>query len=83
MIIGFCQNLKKVFEGWRDFHMWLRNMREAFRLKYGVIKQVHTVQSNRRVLTNCNHNQQYEEAAKRRHENYVFLLSMQARMGAA
>eukprot|EP00752_Nemacystus_decipiens_P010357 g9227.t1 len=33
------KNLRKVFEAWRGFHLWLRNMREAFQLKYGVLKQ--------------------------------------------
>ncbi|CAB1113941.1 unnamed protein product [Ectocarpus sp. CCAP 1310/34] len=31
--------LRKVFEAWTGFHTWLRSMREAFRLKYGVLKQ--------------------------------------------
>lgn len=35
----------QVFEGWRGFHMWLRNMREAFQLKYGVLKQVRGVRT--------------------------------------
>ncbi|CAM9204617.1 unnamed protein product, partial [Discosporangium mesarthrocarpum] len=32
-------SIRAVFEGWLKFHTWLRSMREAFQLKYSVIKQ--------------------------------------------
>lgn len=43
----------KVFEAWRGFHLWLRNMREAFQLKYGVLKQVRTRKRCSRARVSC------------------------------